>query len=165
MSVHQDQDVVEGAGNTPVAESTVTTRRASGGPGQILGGLAGLVLTVVGVLAVVRSGIDGSMNSPRADVFGLQQSALVGAVEVVIGLVMIAGAASAWNRSLLGFSGGIVFVAGIIVAAASTKILKDLGTTKSTGAFMIVIGVVAMVSAMLPTFTRSTSHARVETRV
>lgn len=161
MTAYHEQHVVESAGTTPV-ESTATTRSTTMGPGQILGGLAGVALTIVGVLAVVRSGIDASLTEPVVEVFGLQQSALVGATEILAGLLMVAGAASVLNRSLLGFIGGLVFVAGIVLAAASGSILEDLGTTRSTGTFLIVIGVIAMVSAMLPTVTRVDSRARTD---
>ncbi|NLA36632.1 MAG: hypothetical protein GX868_13250 [Actinobacteria bacterium] len=158
MTAYHEQHVVDNAAAAPV-EATVTTRRTTMGPGQILGGLAGLALTLVGVLAVVRSGIDSSLTTPVVDVFGLQQSALVGAVEILAGLLIVAGAASVLNRSLLGFMGALVFVAGIFIAAASSSILEDLGTTKSSGTFMIVIGVVSMVAAMLPVMSRVDSRA------
>lgn len=161
MTAYHEHHVVDSAAAAPV-ESTATTRSTTMGPGQILGGLAGVALTLVGVLAVVRSGIDSSLNAPVVDVFGLQQSALVGAVEILAGLLMVAGAASVLNRSLLGFIGGLVFVAGIFLAAASGSLLEDLGTTKSTGTFMIVIGVISMVSAMLPVMTRVDSRARTD---
>lgn len=125
-------------------------------------GLIGITLTVVGVLAVVRAGIDDTWNAPQANVIGLHQSALVGAGEILLGLLLIAGSASVLNRSILGFTGALVFVAGVALEAVSVSILDELGTARSSGAFLIAVGIVAIISAMLPTVTQRSTTARLD---
>ena len=155
MSVlhRQHRDIVDT--RTGVAtETSVTRTHLALSPGQIIGGLVGLVTTVIGVIAVTRAGIDGSLNTPVVRVAGLNQSAAVGIAEIVLGLLLIAGAGSAWDRALMGFVGGVMFIAGIVIAAASLKLLGDLGTDHTTGWTMLVGGVIAMIAAMMPTFVR-----------
>lgn len=144
-------DEVANTSNGAVNETRIRRSRLSFSPGQIVGGLVGVVTTLIGVIAVTRSGIDGTLNVPVVRVLGLNQSAMVGIAEVVLGLLLIAGAASAWDRALMGFIGGVMFIAGIIIAAASIKLLGDLGTDHTTGWTMLIGGVVAMVGAMMPT--------------
>jgi len=74
-------------------------------PGQILGGIVGVTFCVLGVLAVARAGIDSTLNVTVVNVAGFQQSAALELGEVIVGLLMIAGAVTVWNRSLMGFVG------------------------------------------------------------
>lgn len=143
----------------PVARSSVRTSSSALSPGQVIGGLAGLVTTGIGVIAVVRGGIDATLNDPLVGVAGLTLSAGVGIALVLLGLLLIAGAASAWDKALLGFGGGLLFLGGIFVMAASSDLLGRIGTTRSTGTFALIVGIVAMVSAMMPTFVRERSVA------
>ena len=49
----------------------------------------------------------------------------------------------------------LLIAAGIVTAASSTTMLSDLGTEKATGWLLVVVGVVALVAAMMPSFVRS----------
>lgn len=151
MAQFQQRDVVETPGRQTVA--TASRRRFS--PGQIIGGLAGVVLAIIGALAVTRSGIDGTLNQPVKDVAGLSQSALVGLVELGAGLLLIVSAASIELRGLMGFVGALLIAAGIVTAASTTTMLSDLGTEKASGWLLVVVGVVSLVAAMMPSFVRS----------
>ena len=156
--LHSHHDVTE----TPAGSSEVRTThsRIAMSPGQMFGGAVGVISTIIGMIAVIRSGIDGSLNVPVVHVVGLNQSAMVGIGEVVLGLLLVAGAASAWDRALMGFVGAVMFIGGIVVAAASIKFLGDLGTDHATGWTMIVGGVIAMAAAMMPTFVARFRSAR-----
>jgi len=150
MTQYQSNEVVETGGQ----QTVVSARRRRFSPGQVIGGLAGLVLTVIGALAVTRSGIDSSLNQPLTDVAGLSQSALVGLIELGAGLLLIVSAASIELRGLMGFIGALLIAAGIVTAASSTTMLNDLGTEKASGWLLVVIGVVSLVAAMMPSFIR-----------
>ena len=158
--LHRHEHQVVGTQDGYVAESVESRSRFAMSPGQLLGGGVGLVTTVIGVIAVTRGGIDTSLNVPVHMVAGLHQSAMVGVAEIILGLLLVAGAASAWDRALLGFVGGLMFVGGIIVAAASIRMLGDLGTDHATGWTMLIGGVIAMVGAMMPTFVHDTAVRR-----
>lgn len=154
MSSFERHDEVVDTPSGGVAESTRTSRFAMG-PGQILGGITGVVVTVFGVLAMTRAGVDSTLNAPAVDVAGFAQSAALGIGEVLAGLVLIAGAVSVWNRALMGAVGGLMFIGGIVIAAASDQLLVDIGTDHRSGWLILVGGVVAMVSAASPVMVHS----------
>jgi len=151
MSVYRHHDVV----NTPAgtAETTVESRRFS--PGQLLSGALGIVLTVMGIVAVTRAGVDGSLNQPVTTIFGITHSSYVGLFEVFCGLLLLLGASSVAYRGATGFVGALLVVAGVVVAAGNLRVLLDVGAKPSTGWMGVVFGAVAIAAAMLPTLVRS----------
>jgi hypothetical protein len=158
MAVFKQRVVVD----TPQRQSTAVSRRFTFSPGQILGGIVGLVLVLFGILAVTRTGIDSTLNVPLTDVFGLTQSAAIGLIEVGAGLLLILGAANAEFRPLTGVVGVLLFIGGLIVAAGTGSLLRDLGTTNDTGWFALIMGAVAVLAAALPSFTRQDRVTRVD---
>lgn len=155
MSVYEHHHVGPANG---VPEETVTRTRWAFGPGQVIGGVVGIAEVVVAVLAITRCGIDGALNTPVTSVAGMTQSTAVGIAELILGLLLVSGAASAWNRGVMGAAGALMFVGGLVVAAASPKLLLDLGTDHHTGWVVLVGGVVAMVAAALPVFVHSSQR-------
>ena len=107
------------------------------------------------MLAITRAGIDSTLTEPTVDVAGFSQSAAVGIGEVVAGLLLIAGAANIRNRALMGFTGGLMSIAGILIAAASAQLSQDIGADHRTGWLILFGGVLAMVAAALPVMVRS----------
>ena len=131
-------------------------------PGQVVAGVVALVMLVIAVLAITRAGIDSTLNKPVVNVAGLNQSAAVGIGELVLGLLLLGAAASAWNRSLMGFTGALMFIAGLVTAAASPQLLADMGTDHRSGWWMLIGGVIAMVAAAMPVFAGSSRRYRTE---
>jgi hypothetical protein len=120
-------------------------------PGRVISFLAGLALAVVGVTAIVRGGIDSSLNVPLVDAFGMTQSALVGIIELVGGLVLIACSASEAARPVIGLVGVLAIAAGVAAVAASSDIQANVGFAGNrTGWFVAVCGVFALLGALLP---------------
>jgi hypothetical protein len=151
MSVYREQAVVD----TPVGRTTAVARTRRFSPGQLLSGCVGLVLVVLGIIAVTRTGVDSTLNTPVTNVVGLTQSALVGFIELGAGLLLLIGSADAAFRGAAGFVGALLLVGGIVVAASTAKLLLDLGTSRSTGWFAVVLGAVAILGSLLPTVLRS----------
>ncbi len=148
MSTYQHREVVE----SPAGAASAVTRSRRFSPGQFIGGAAGIVLVVVGIIAVTRTGIDSSLNRPITDIGGLSQSALAGLVEIGAGLIIVLSAASIAYRGVMGTFGALLVVAGIITAAASFKMSLDLGADHATGWFVAILGAVAVVGSLLPSF-------------
>jgi len=151
MSSYEHRDVVD----TPQTRTSAVARSRSFSPGQLLTGAVGVVLLLMGIVAVTRTGIDGSLNTPPTDIFGLAHSALIGLVEIVAGLLLLVSSASIAARPFAGFVGVVLVIGGIVVAASTGKLLLDLGTEQATGWFLAIMGGIALLGAMVPTFIRS----------
>jgi hypothetical protein len=160
MALYQHQDVVD----TPVGRTERVTRSHRFSPGQFLGGAVGIVLVLFGIVAVTRTGVDSTLNTPPTQIMGLTQSALIGLVELGVGLLLILSAADIAFRGFMGFLGALLVVGGVVVAAATNKMLLDLGTLHSTGWFAVVMGAIAIFAATLPSFLRTDQTVRSDIR-
>ena len=151
MAIYEQHDVVR----TPTTRATAVTRDRRSSPGQVVSGLLGFVLVVMGVVAVTRCGIDSSLNTPPTDILGMAHSSWVGIVEIVAGLLLVVSAADEAFRGVAGAVGVILFLAGVVVAAGTDRMLLQIGTERATGWFAMSVGAIAIVASMLPTFHRS----------
>lgn len=57
-----------------------------------------------------------------------------------------------------GFVGGLMFIAGIVLAASSAQMLNDIGADHRSGWLILVGGVIGMVATALPVMVRSSSR-------
>jgi len=137
---------------TPSGTQTATTSRSAHwtSPGCILAGLAGAFSGIVGLIVIVRTGIDGTLDTPTTTILGTQQSAIVGIVLFIGGLLLVLSAASEANRPLAGAIGAAMLLLGVLGAAATAPFRSDVGIDRGAGWLVAVIGAVAIVSAILP---------------
>jgi uncharacterized membrane protein HdeD (DUF308 family) len=154
MSEFQTQETVQ----TDRGVAMATTRTSRFSPGQILGMLAGIVLSIIGIVAIAKGGFDGSLNTPVVQVLGIGHSTIVGLAELGAGLLMILGSASRSTVGVTGFVGVLLIVAGIIAAASGAKLKQDVGFETDTGWLLLGFGVVGLVAALLPSFARTERH-------
>jgi hypothetical protein len=153
MSVEEHHDVVEtGDART---ETRVATSRLVVSPGQVLAGVLGLVIAVIGVITVSRAGIDSSMNDPIVRAAGFDQSALLGSIELGLGLLLILGALSYAARGLIVGVGVVMVLGGVFLGAAGSTILRDVGTVHGTGWAIMVGGIIAIVAGSLGRIIRT----------
>jgi hypothetical protein len=147
MSVVEHRDVYE----TPEAraETRVASSRIVVSPGQVIAGVLGLVLAIVGAIAVARSGVDSSLNVPMVRAAGFNQSAMVGLGELVLGLLLILAALSYEGRGFIVAIGVLMVIGGVVVGAAGPTILRDLGTVHGTGWALMVGGIIAIFAGSL----------------
>jgi uncharacterized membrane protein HdeD (DUF308 family) len=158
MSVYRHDDIVD----TPVGTTRSTVRARRFSPGQVVSGVLGAFLLVLGIVAVTRTGVDASLNQPVTELFGLKHSAYVGLFEVFVGLLLLLGAGSAAYRGAAGFAGALLLVGGLVIVAGNLRILLDVGAEPATGWLGIVTGAVAILAAMLPSYR--SSHTEVVER-
>jgi hypothetical protein len=147
MSVVEHRDVYE----TPEthAETRVASSRVVVSPGQVIAGVLGLVLAIVGAIAVARSGVDSTLNVPMVRAAGFNQSAMVGLGELVLGLLLILSALSYEGRGFIVAIGVIMVIGGVVIGAAGPTILRDLGTVHGTGWALMVGGIIAIFAGSL----------------
>jgi hypothetical protein len=151
MAMYTHHDVVD----TPQARTTEVARARHFSPGQLVTGAVGVVLVIFGIIAVTRTGVDGSLNRPPTEILGLTHSAWVGFAELAAGLLLLVGSADAAFRGVAGVVGALMVVGGIVVAAGTTKMLLQIGTERSTGWFFAVMGGIAILGSMLPSLVRT----------
>lgn len=119
-------------------------------PGCILAGAVGLFSAIVGIVVIVRTGIDGTLNIPLTSIFGTYESAFVGIGLLLAGLVLLASAASEASRPLAGGIGVVMVILGVIGAASGPTIRTDVGFDKGAGWMVLILGAIALFAALLP---------------
>jgi len=166
-TMHERRRVVAGRDPVPVdQEGRVLAREDSYAasheiaPGRILAIIAGAVLTIIGAIVLVRTGLDSSLETPTTHLLGASHSAFAGIAEVVCGLLLLlAGAAR--EQTLAALPAVLLAVGGILCLAAGQQLRSDLGVDRSTGWFMIVFAIVSFLCAAMPIAHRMTSRREI----
>jgi len=137
---------------TPVGTQTTVARRSARwtSPGCILAGLTGLSSGIIGLIVIVRNGIDGTLDTPTTSILGTNQSAIAGIVLFLGGLLLMLAAASEASRPVAGGVGVVMIILGVLGAAATDTLRADVGIDRAAGWLIAIIGAIAVVSAMLP---------------
>lgn len=166
-TIHERRRVVAGRDPVPVdeqgrvlaqEESYSTAREIA--PGRILAIIAGAVLTIVGAIVLVRTGLDSSLQEPTTELLGASHSAFAGIASVVCGLLLLLAGASR-EQTLAALPAVLLAVGGIVCLAAGSEMRADLGVDASTGWFMIVFSIIAFICAAMPIAHRMTSRSAV----
>lgn len=142
----------------PVTTGQVRTAYASRfAPDSIIAGIAGLVLLVTGLIAIVRGGFDGPMSLPVVQVLGFTHTTTLGLIEIAIGAALLLSAATR-SRSGEVFFGAVLGVAGFVGAVQTQSFKRTLALESSMAWLAVVIGVVVVLSAMLlPRYARQST--------
>lgn len=125
-----------------------TTTRSRFAPDSIITGLIGLVMLVVGLIAVTRGGFDGPMSEPVVRVFGFTYTTTLGLIEIGIGLCLLISAA-ARSRSGELFFGAVLGIAGFVGAVQVESFRKSLALESGMGWLAVIAGGVIVVAALL----------------
>lgn len=139
-----------------------TAYAARWAPDALIAALVGLVLLVVGLIAIVRGGFDGPMSDPVVSVVGFTHTTTLGLIEIGIGLcLLLSGAARSRTGEV--FFGAILGI-GAFVGAVQTDSFKESLALESAMAWLCVLAAVVVVLAamVMPRFARhSTTIANV----
>jgi hypothetical protein len=123
-------------------------------PVAIVTGLAGVVLLALGLIAIARGDLDGSLRDPVVTVGGLDHTPLLGVIEAGVGLLLLLAAATA-SRPASIVLGTLLAVAGIVVIATPESFDDSLAVESSYGWLLLAIGtVVALTALLLPDTSR-----------
>ena len=150
-----------------VAEDEVSSRRAAverppWSPAQLIALAIGIISTVIGVVALTKTGIhSNTMDVVRSNGPLWQHTAWLAIGEIAFGLIMIgAGVVPGGARGLMTFLGILALAFGIAVLVAK----NDLRAEDATGwAFIIAGGLSLLAAALSPVFftgTRRAGYAR-----
>lgn len=138
------------------AVQTAYSRRFA--PDAIIASVVGLVLLVVGLLAVVRGGFDGPMETPVVEVLGFTHTTTLGLIEAFVGVcLLIAGVTSSRSGAL--FFGSVLGIAAFVGAVQTESFAEPLALESGHAWLMVFAAAIVVASALLmPRFTtRSTS--------
>ena len=86
-------------------------------------GLVGLAWVLVGLIAMTRAGLDGSMREPVVEVLGFTHTAMLGIIEAGIGLCLLLCAATTTRAGSVFF--GLVLGIGGFLGAVQTDSFKS----------------------------------------
>jgi hypothetical protein len=140
---------------TPIpAEQVRTSYTARWAPDAIIAALIGLVLLVVGLIAITRGGFDGDLSDPVVNVVDFTHTTTLGLIEVGIGVfLLISGATRSRGGEM--FFGSVLGVAGFVGAVQTSSFEKSLALESSMAWLAVIAGVVVVLSAMLmPRFAK-----------
>ncbi len=145
---------------TPIVATSGQVHRAYRSrfaPDAIIASIVGLVILVVGLIAVVRGGFDGPMSDPVVQVMGFTHTTTLGLIEIVIGVaLLISGATS--SRSGAVFFGTLLGIGGFVGAVQTESFDKSLALESSMAWLAVAAAVVVVLSAlMMPRYARNST--------
>ena len=128
-----------------------TDRVARWAPDAIVSAGAGLVLLLIGLLAVTRAGFAGPLTDPVVSVLGFRHTAALGLIEIGFGLALLSSGASRSRASEL-FFGSVLGIGGFVAAVQAASFHRSLAV-ESGFAWLVTIGatIVVVASLVLPT--------------
>jgi len=145
----------------PVAAQVITTspavhQRVATSYGRryafdsVVVGIVGLLATIVGLIAIARAGLDGSMDEPVVDVLGFTHTATLGIIEAAIGICLLISAAM-MSRGAATFFGLLLGIGGV-VGAVQTDSFRESLALESGLAWLAVVAaaIVVAVSFLVP---------------
>ena len=156
-------DVVPISPTHVVEEETVVERGWS--PGQLLIALAGMCALAIGIVALVRTGLDAPLSTPIAPVMGWDHTALLGLFEIGAGAVLLLASVRPGLRWLGGLCGLAMIAGGVLIVAdldsdVERWIADELAAERTFGWVVIATGAVAVVGALVPRVRRHVSTSQ-----
>jgi hypothetical protein len=130
---------------------SVAVERQPWSPAQLVSIILGIVFVVLGGIALARTGVDfNRLTSKHVEVAGSTQTQLMGFLELLYGaLLLVAGSIPGAGRAGMSFLGIVALVFGIVVVAQPSSFFHSLGVGSGYAVFLIVVGAVLMVTAMV----------------
>jgi hypothetical protein len=125
--------------------------RSSAGPRLSLGPLlaiaAGAALAVVGSVVLIRTGIDGTWFRPRVEVLDADHTALLGALEVGVGLVLLLAGATG-SRALVAILGLSMAIGATAIAIEPAELQRELAIEQWWAWTLAGVGAVLTLAAV-----------------
>ncbi len=148
---------------SPPAASRADVRTAYStrfSPDVLIAGAVGLVLVVVGLIAMTRGGFAGDMSDPVVSVGGFTHTTTLGILEVGIGIcLLLAGAAR--SRPGAAFFGTVLGIVGFVGAVQTSSFEKSLALESSMAWLAVLAGAIVVLAAlMMPRFAKDSTTIR-----
>ena len=119
----RDPEIVE---RTDRDDVVIRERTWTFAPGQLISLVVGVGFVALGIVAMVRAGIDGSFATPTVEVLGFTHTAWLGLAEVGTGVLLILAGTGAWGRPLSVLVGAAMMICGVLIGAATSSMPEEL---------------------------------------
>ena len=141
-----DDRVAEGE----VVRSDVAVERPPFSPAQLIALAIGIFFTVVGGVALARTGIDANNMNVHVTGPGWDHTTWTGIGELAFGLLMIsAGVVPGAARGMMTFLGMLAVGAGILFLVDTANLQRTLAATDGAGWVYVIAGGASMLAAMV----------------
>lgn len=143
---------------TPRVDAVRTAWSRHFAPDAVIAAAVGVVLLLIGLIAVTRGGFDGPMSDPVVEVLGFNHTTTLGIIEIVIGVALLIAGVTA-SRAGAQFFGGALAIAAVVGAVQPDSFRDSLALESGFAWLMVLLGVlVVATSLLLPRYnTRSTT--------
>ena len=149
-TTHDEHTTVAAKPSDEVATKT-RERTWTFAPGQLISFAVGVGFIALGVVAMIRAGIDNSFARPTVEVLQLSHTAWLGLAEVGLGVLLVIAGTGAWGRFLSVPIGALMVIAGIVVLAEPGQVPDRLAVERDFGWVLVLFGaLVALASMALP---------------
>lgn len=153
-----DDDTTVAATTDDVATKT-RERTWTFAPGQLISFAVGVGFIALGLVAMIRAGIDGNLARPTVEVLELSHTAWLGLAEVGLGVLLLIAGTGAWGRFLSVPVGALMVIAGILVLAEPGQVPDRLAVEQDFGWVLVLFGaLVALASMALPVWRTRKVH-------
>jgi uncharacterized membrane protein HdeD (DUF308 family) len=114
-----------------------------------IGGAVGVLLVVIGLVALARTGFAlDALTTATASVGPFDRTPLMAIVEVVLGVAVIGASLSADRGGLLAV-GILTLVFGLVVVIEPGAFVAALGAGSTTGILYVLIGIACLLAGFL----------------
>lgn len=115
---------------------------------QMVAGIIGLALLIVGGVAMVRAGFS-SLTAETTTILGIGHTLLMGIIDVIVGILFLGAASRVFGSSGQMIGLGILTIAfGAVVLIEPSPFVEALGDGRSIGAIYLIIGLVSLVAGL-----------------
>lgn len=149
--------IVTEPADTPeaVRYDRATERRWALDASDVVTLLAGLLFTIMGVLALVELGFTDFPSEATTEVFGLMHTQIWAIGSIVLGLIALGGVGSI-GRAASTFAGGLMLVVGVVVIAGRDSFDAVMATNSAYGWTAAIVGALVLLAAII---VPSTAHS------
>jgi hypothetical protein len=148
-----DIQIVHGDPSSQVNEhSTEETWRDNIGPAQIVAFVFGVLLTVTGIVGMVRAGTS-DLTGEAVTVGGLSMTALLAIIHLSLGVIALLGLPGTFAaKSSLGLVGTVLIIGGIL---ALIQPMEAMGWDDTNGIAYLISGLIGLIVATIAPASQS----------